>query len=831
MAQRSVAKTLQNHNFPGLNLHSFVSEPEKGKSRRNLPISTLRRSNSLQIPLRQRSIRLPAACRRELHSSQIMLKGYLCLIILVSLSAGCGGGNGSSQSVTQTPTPTAPPPTPPSATIHLTVNALQDRHLISPYVYGVNFPPDTNYIQDTGTTLVRWGGNATSRYNWQNFDTNAANDFYFVNRAMGSPPLYQDSLQFLSNVASAGGDPIMTMPMLPWVAKDSASASFSVAKYGAQCKLNPFNSDQGNGVKTDCTTNITGNDPTDADVPLLDQPGNGDPASSVYRNQWAAALSAKFGLAPHFYDMDNEIDIWGGTHRDVHPAPSGYGEMRDTFLKEARLLKAWDAGAIRFGPVSCCWYFYFNGADSTDKARHAGIDFLPWWLNEVLWSDAIAGSRSLDVFDFHAYPDAPDTRNFTLAQKQALALRILRDYWDPTYASESSVINQQFVTQLQPNRTIPFRIPRLRALVNSIYPGTPISVTEWNVALAGETDFSTALADAEAWGILGRERVYASSRWTAAAVSAPAYQALKLFRNYDGQHHGFGSMSVAATHDADPNLFSSFAALDPAGTTMTLLLINKNLQAPVTVQTSLNGFTPSQVTTYSLSSSNPTSIVAGSAQPWTNSQSVAALSASLLVITGTTSQPAAEWNLNPDTTMCPAGGTVVLQPAILSGTGKVTLTGQQSDSGITVSLTQSSLTSAQNGTVTVACGNSPGFYHYSVSGIDSSSVSQTQGGWIVVGNQAAILTKTGDGQSGSHGGTLTLSATLVPATSGGMAQGATLFFTTDSGSLSSRMVVTDSSGTATVTLTLPANAGQVRVLAEGPFALGHPTASFVLTAN
>jgi len=174
---------------------------------------------------------------------------------------------------------------------------------------------------------------------------------------------------------------------------------------------------------------------------------------------------------------------------------------------------------------------------------------------------------------------------------------------------------------------------------------------------------------------------------------------------------------------------------------------------------------------------------------------------------------------------------VILHPAIVSGAAKVTLTGQQSDSGIATSLTQSTITPVQNGALTVTCGNSPGFYHYSVTGTDSSSVAQSQSGWIVVGNQAATLTKTGDGQSGAPGSALTLSVTLVPGISGGTAQGATIFFTSDNGSLSDRMVVTDANGVATVTLTLPASAGQVHVLAEGPFALGHPTASFVLTAN
>jgi cellulose 1,4-beta-cellobiosidase len=122
-----------------------------------------------------------------------------------------------------------------STVIQVTVDVLSDRHALSPYIYGVNFPSSTPYIQDTGATMIRWGGNASSRYNWKNFNTNAAADWYFSNRSMGSAPLYQDSTQFVSNVKSVGAFPLMTMPMLPWVAKDGTGYSFSISKYGPQC--------------------------------------------------------------------------------------------------------------------------------------------------------------------------------------------------------------------------------------------------------------------------------------------------------------------------------------------------------------------------------------------------------------------------------------------------------------------------------------------------------------------------------------------------------------------------------------------------------------------
>ena len=84
--------------------------------------------------------------------------------------------------------------------------------------------------------------------------------------------------------------------------------------------------------------------------------------------------------------MDNEVDIWSGSHRDVHPVASGHDELANLYEVEAANLKAWD-----------------------DKAAHGGVDFLPWWLNQVYWLDKINGSRTLDVFDIHAYPDADTT--------------------------------------------------------------------------------------------------------------------------------------------------------------------------------------------------------------------------------------------------------------------------------------------------------------------------------------------------------------------------------------------------------------------------------------
>ena len=789
--------------------------------------------------------------------------------------------NATGESANSSPQVTATPAA--VTSVAATINVLANRHTISPYIYGGAFPENAATITGSGMSVVRWGGNASSTYNWQLFTYNADNDYYFEdfnffgigdgNKNTGTDA---NSTQFITDVKAAGSAPLMTMVMLPWVAQSAETStqqgtgadnlhwSFPKTEYPNQCSFDQFNNGAGNGVVAGtCNNNpqtfITA---TTADLnrtyfPLLDQPGTGDPAGSVYRNQWATALATAFGSGTcaipyfqisscHFYDMDNEIDIWGGTHRDVHPNPTTYQELRDIFVKESTALKGWDPAAIRLGPVSCCWYFYWRSATgSSDTTSHAGVDFLPWWLNEVAWADAVSGSRSLDVFDIHAYPDGPDTTNFSAAQKQALATRIYRDWWDPTYTSEASYIaNGGF--SIEPVDSKTFRIPRMRALVNQIYPGTAFSVTEWSAAIAGESDFSTALGDVDGYGLLGRERVQLATRWTAPQSTNPNYQALKLFTNYDGAHHGFGTTSVEATHNADPNVFSVYAAMNSAGTTLTIMVVNKDPANTAQVAFTTSGFTPTNVTSYTLAQASGNSITASSSPSWSATQTFPPYSVTLLVVGGSTATvPASEWDLDPDTIMVPAGGTVTLNPLISRGTTNVALSsavfdafeGATACTGGTITLTTSTITTATNGQITINAPSTPGFCHFSVSGTDGTAT-QTQGGWIVVGRPAASLAPTSGNQSGSVGTQLTVTATLNPGSSGGTATGASVLFSTTAGSLSNGttsgakvIAATNSSGVASVTLTLPGTAGTVTVNAEGPYGLGHPVATFTETAH
>jgi hypothetical protein len=197
--------------------------------------------------------------------------------------------------------------------------------------------------------------------------------------------------------------------------------------------------------------------------------------------------------------------------------------------------------------------------------------------------------------------------------------------------------------------------------------------------------------------------------------------------------------------------------------------------------------------------------------------------------------------------MVAAGASVTLAPKLVSGSATVTLSSAAFDSyegapacGGSASISNGTVASGSPGSITLTAPATPGFCHFSVSASDGT----TQGGWLVVGNSAATLTKTTDPGSGTHGTTITLAATLAPGQSGGSPVGASVFFSTDAGSLQNVaagseqvftgpkvIAVTNGSGVATVTLSLPVTTGTVHVTAEGPYGLGHPAVTFTETSN
>ncbi len=461
----------------------------------------------------------------------------------------------------------------PADGIALTVDAAVDRRAISPYIYGMNFAPEA-LADELDLPINRFGGNATTRYNYQTDISNHALDWYFQNikeTDAANPPDDSWANRLIDQNRRTGTQTLLTLPMTGWASNGvDRACGYDINKYGPQQEVEPYGNRCGKGVLTNGTL-ITNNDKADTSIA----------APPSFTAGWVNFLKAKYGAAAdggvRFYNLDNEPDLWFETHRDVEPVGWKYQEFLADTVAYAAAVKAADGGALLLGPVVSGWTYYWYGAYDAqredwstpdDRLANGDMPFAPWYLQQMRQYEQQNGVRLLDYFDLHYYPQASGVALSPAggAATQALRLRSTRSLWDPTYVDES------WIKDAGPEGGIVKLIPRMRAWVDQYYPGTKLAITEYNWGALDHVN--GALAQAEVLGIFGREGVDLATLWAPPESGQPGAFAFRLYRNYDGQGSRFGDVSVRATSE-DAGKLSIFAAQRSSDGALTAVVINK----------------------------------------------------------------------------------------------------------------------------------------------------------------------------------------------------------------------------------------------------------------
>jgi len=475
---------------------------------------------------------------------------------------------------------------PPSAGPNLTVDAAAGRHAISDDIYGMNYA-DEELAAEVRLPVRRWGGNGTSRYNWQNDTSNRGSDWYFEN--IPETNTHPESLpdgsaadRFVEQDRRTSTKTLMTVPLIGWVSKERRDGhpydcGFKVSKYGPQQSVDPWDADCGNGRHVD-GSDLSGNAPADTSTA----------AEPSFIAGWIGHLSQNYGTAATggvaYYDLDNEPMLWNSTHRDVHPDPTSYDEIRDRTYQYAAAIKAADPSARTLGPAVWGWCAYFYSAvdncstSGSDYQAHGNIPFIPWYLRQMQIYEQQHGMRILDYVDLHIYPQLDGVFSDSLGSTsvQAARLRSTRQLWDPTYTHEGWINSPVYL------------IPRMKQWIAAHYPGTKTAITEYNWGALGF--MNGALAQADILGIFGREGLDLATLWGPPSSTEPGAFAFRLYRNYDGAGNGFGETSVQAL-SSDQAKLSVYAAVRSKDNALTIMIINKT-SISQTSGLSLSGFDP-----------------------------------------------------------------------------------------------------------------------------------------------------------------------------------------------------------------------------------------------
>ncbi|HSY35883.1 MAG TPA: glycoside hydrolase family 44 protein [Acidobacteriaceae bacterium] len=541
----------------------------------------------------------------------------------------------------------------------LSVDAGTQTRAISPYIYGMNaYLLDATTASNANIPVARWGGDDTSRYNYQTNVVNSANDYYFENFT-GSSGMLGGGLfnNFVTTTDGLGIATLGTAPVIGWVSNSTVKAcSFSASTNPNQKQ---FNGDGcGNGVATDGTS-LFGNN-TIAAITSIPEPPPNAPGAGNATSSWATATwiggwvhclltsgsycASTGGKDVSIWDLDNEPEYWSAVHRDVHPNPMAYDEITNGGIGTALAIKTADPGALVSGPIISGWYQYFYSqqdvndgystgpcyspwSDPTDRTAHGGAPLIEYYLQQMAAASKTYGVRLLDYVDIHAYFAANyngATVGLTTAGdtgEQQARMNSTRVFWDPTYTDPAytqpnySKDANYYDPTTKGNCNIPLQAPKLipmmQSWVTNDYPGTKTSIDEYN--FGGNESINGAVTQADILGIFGAYGLDMAELWPTTNYTAqgPGNMAFEIYRNYDGNKSTFGNTALSST-SANQGSISIYGAVRSSDSAITIVVINKTYGA-LTSTLSLANYPEVTATTaesFLYSNANLTAIVA-----------------------------------------------------------------------------------------------------------------------------------------------------------------------------------------------------------------------------
>jgi Glycoside hydrolase family 44/Secretion system C-terminal sorting domain len=450
--------------------------------------------------------------------------------------------------------------------------AASTRKPISPYIYG------TNQILNSADKYqsYRIGGNRLSGYNWETNASNAGSDYLhqsddYLCTLYGASNCGAASnvLQGFRTQASSNGIPytLATLQMAGYVSADK-SGPVNTNQVAPSSRWKVVQALKGSVLSTTPST-------TD---------GN------VYMDEFVNFCKSTYGAASadgiNGYFLDNEPGLWSATHSRMHPARVGCVELVNKSINTAKAVKSVDASADVYGHVAYGFAELedLQSAPDWNSVKGSYSRFTDYFLAQMKQASNTYGSRLLDVYDIHWYPEARGTTSgkritfdgATDDNTNEARLQAPRVLWDSSY-DEVSWIQQSFSSRYP-------LITKLNASINAQYPGTKLSFSEYNYG--GENHWSGGLAHADVLGVFGQQGVYAAQFWRLEGGAGNYVSAaFRLYNNYNGSGAKFGNTSVSANSN-DKAKLSVYASINNANqNTLYLIVINK---AATTTSTSIS---------------------------------------------------------------------------------------------------------------------------------------------------------------------------------------------------------------------------------------------------
>jgi len=463
--------------------------------------------------------------------------------------------------------------------IQVTVDATADVKPISPYLYGRNnsfSSTDPNWnlpeqdlvrLRDAGVTFFREsGGNNSSKYNWRR-KLSSHPDWYnnvYVNN-------WNQAAQALQKHFPAAQG-MWAFQLLGYAAK-TGTANFADWDYNR--------SQWWEGVNQ----NLAGGGVPNATGTKAKTEGN----ISLYLEKWAADSSVAMlehwfgangiGLKKdgiRYWNMDNEPEIWSGTHDDVMPVQLSPQEFMQRYIELAKKARAKFPEIKLVGPVTANeWQWYnWDGKPVTENGKT--YPWLEYFIKTLAEEQQKSGVKLLDVLDIHFYPASKKTEEI---------VQFHRVFFDKNYifpeANGVKTINGGYDNSLT-REYIFGRCNEWLTQYLGANHGVTLGLTETGIDNSVAPSV-TAVWYASTLGEFMKNNVEIFTPWT---WKTGMWETLHLLSRYNQTH----SVSGVSGNEA---LVSAYPSVNAAGDSMTVVLVNRSDAAQV-VRVKFEHFLPWQ---------------------------------------------------------------------------------------------------------------------------------------------------------------------------------------------------------------------------------------------
>lgn len=451
-----------------------------------------------------------------------------------------------------------------SAAINISVDAQKGIKKISPYLYGRNIDKISdgntevtadesafiNQMLDAGIHFLRANnGNNATRYNWR--------------RKMTVHP------DWFNNVYSHDWA-ITAQKVLDNMPGVDAMYAFQLTGYAAsstEYNFPDWNWYQEHGSYPSQTFDLAGGGEVSDDGETLIKAGD----ASLYNMEWPA--DSTVAIIPHWKDelkfdmsrfkywsMDNEMEIWRGTHSDLDLPVTGdfLVERYIDVAKKARA--AW--GDIKLtGPVVANEWFWCSVSSYNKQDRPKGPDrdycWLEYFIMKVAEAQKSSGTRLLDVFDIHWYPSEKDYES---------RVNWHRVLFDTTYnypgANGIKMVNGGWDNDNQKE----YIFKRINDWLEKYFGkdhGITLGITETD--LNDSDPMVTALIYASFLGTMQDNGVEIFTPWT---WGDGMYETVHLFSRY-------GHPNRVQSTSSNDSLVSAYSSISNKGDSLTVIFVNR----------------------------------------------------------------------------------------------------------------------------------------------------------------------------------------------------------------------------------------------------------------